>query len=83
MGGVILGWLDRTVGPLRVRAWLLVANMGANALALYGLSLLMREGEGQFIFACGMAMSVLCIAITAVPTAPSDAEPEDAATPES
>jgi len=31
-------WLDRPLGPLRVRAWGLLLNMLANAVALFGLA---------------------------------------------
>ncbi len=32
-----MDWIDRPLGAIRIRAWGLLANMGANATALYGL----------------------------------------------
>ncbi|GAB5415261.1 MAG: hypothetical protein Cons2KO_28640 [Congregibacter sp.] len=61
-------WLDKSLGPMRVRAWGLLANMCANALALYGLSQVLRDGSGQLPLAIGVASSVVLIGLIAVPS---------------
>jgi hypothetical protein len=61
-------WLDRPLGPMRVRAWGLLANMLANGVALYGLQSVLRDGSGQGILALGVVASVGLIAVLAVPS---------------
>lgn len=61
-------WLDRPLGPLRVRAWGLLLNMLANAVALYGLQAVLRDGSGQLVLTAGVAASIGLIAILAVPS---------------
>ncbi|MEQ8689642.1 MAG: hypothetical protein RIC89_02240 [Pseudomonadales bacterium] len=61
-------WLDRPLGPMRVRAWGLIANMLANALALYGLSQVLGNGSGHVLLAAGAALSLSLIALIAVPS---------------
>tara|TARA_R110000787_G_scaffold107484_1_gene215409 strand:- start:173 stop:352 length:180 start_codon:yes stop_codon:yes gene_type:complete len=46
-----MDWIDRPLGPMRIRAWGLLANMGANATALYGLQQVIRYGSGQVTLA--------------------------------
>ena len=61
-------WLDRPIGPMRVRAWGLLANMLANAVALYGLQSVLRDGSGQVVLFTGVFASVCLIAMLAVPS---------------
>ncbi|MEQ9270121.1 MAG: hypothetical protein RLN59_02220 [Haliea sp.] len=61
-------WLDRPLGPMRVRAWGLLANMLTNALALYGLSQVLSNGSGHVLLAAGVGLSVMLIALLAVPS---------------
>jgi len=61
-------WLDRPLGPMRVRAWGLLANMMANGVALYGLQSVIRDGSGQGILALGVVASLALIAVLAVPS---------------
>ncbi|WP_040481431.1 hypothetical protein [Luminiphilus syltensis] len=61
-------WLDRPLGPMRIRAWGLLANMMANALALYGLSQVLSNQGGHVLLAVGFTLSVLFIALLAVPS---------------
>ncbi|MEQ8802907.1 MAG: hypothetical protein RLP45_12795 [Haliea sp.] len=63
-----MDWIDRPLGPMRVRAWGLLANMGANATALYGLQQVLRDGSGQVTLAVGVILSLVLIALIAVPS---------------
>ena len=59
--------IDRQVGPMRLRAWFLVANFGFNALALYGLSRAMVEGSGVGILIVGILGTLGCLALLSQP----------------
>ncbi len=59
--------IDRQVGPMRLRAWFLVANFGFNALALYGLSRVMVEGSGVGILIVGILGTLGCLAVLSQP----------------
>ncbi len=63
-----MDWLDRSVGPLRVRAWGLIGNFLANALALYGLAGYLRSGEGAGAMAAGAGLTLLFILLLATPS---------------
>lgn len=63
-----MDWIDRPLGPMRIRAWGLLANMGANATALYGLQQVLRDGSGQVTLAVGVVLSLVLIALIAVPS---------------
>ncbi|MEQ9463306.1 MAG: hypothetical protein RJQ10_06570 [Haliea sp.] len=63
-----MDWIDRPLGPMRIRAWGLLANMGANATALYGLQQVLRDGSGQVTLAVGVILSLVLIALIAVPS---------------
>jgi len=63
-----LDWLDRPLGPMRIRAWGLVVNFLANALALYGLALFLREGAGLAPLITGLALTAMLLLILAVPS---------------
>jgi hypothetical protein len=53
---------------MRIRAWGLLANMGANATALYGLQQVLRDGSGQVTLAVGVVLSLVLVALIAVPS---------------
>lgn len=60
--------IDRRLGPLRVRAWFLVANFVCNALALYGLSRVLVTGGGAGILAVGVVGTIVCLAVLSQPS---------------
>ena len=62
--------LETKVGPMRLRAWALILNMIANAIALYGLSRVLVEQGGWALLTTGCLLTLLCIAICARPTEP-------------
>ena len=59
--------IDRRVGPMRLRAWFLIANFLFNALALYGLSRLMVAGEGVGLLVVGILGTLGCLAVLSQP----------------
>ena len=59
--------LERKYGPMRLRAWGLVANFVTNIIALYGLSLVLGGRGGWFWLLTGVIATVLCLAILAQP----------------
>ena len=59
--------LETKVGPMRLRAWALILNMIANAIALYGLSRVLVEQGGWALLTTGSLLTLLCIAICARP----------------
>jgi len=61
-------WLDRPLGPLRVRAWGLIVNFLANAVALYGLAGYLRSGEGAIVMVVGISLTLVCILTLAAPS---------------
>ena len=62
--------LETKVGPMRLRAWALILNMIANAIALYGLSRVLVEQGGWTLLTTGSLLTILCIAICARPAEP-------------
>ena len=60
--------IDRRLGPLRLRAWFLVANFACNALALYGLSRAMVTGGGTGMLAVGVVGTIVCLAVLSQPS---------------
>lgn len=60
--------IDRRLGPLRLRAWFLVANFVCNALALYGLSRVLVTGGGTVILAVGVVGTIVCLAVLSQPS---------------
>lgn len=60
--------LERKIGPLRLRAWGLVANFGFNALGLYGLAGVMTGNGGLLPLVVGGLGTLGCIALLAVPS---------------
>ena len=59
--------LEKKIGPMRVRAWFLILNMAANAIALLGLSKVFAGNDGWPVLLIGTLFSVVCIAICAKP----------------
>ncbi|MEM9263072.1 MAG: hypothetical protein AAGA22_05790 [Pseudomonadota bacterium] len=59
--------LDERIGPLRVRAWGLGANLIANAIALYGLSLVLSGQGGYSLLVGGSVATVMLLLVLAVP----------------
>jgi hypothetical protein len=50
------------------RIWGLIMNFAGNALAIYGLAGLIRDGSRLPVFLIGAAVSVFCILILAKPS---------------
>ena len=63
--------VDRRVGPMRLRAWFLIANFLFNAMALYGLSRLMVAGEGVGLLVLGILGTLGCLAVLSQPNGPN------------
>lgn len=59
--------LERHVGPWSGRVWGLVLNLAANAVALWGVSSVMRTGTGWTWVVVGSAATAACIAALARP----------------
>ena len=62
--------IDRRVGPMRLRAWLLVANFVFNAVALYGLSRAMVAEGGTALLVIGVVGTLGCLAVLSQPSHP-------------
>jgi hypothetical protein len=60
--------LDRRYGPFSGRVWGLILNLGANALALYGLVGFLRDGTHLISLAIGVAVTVACVLTLARPS---------------
>lgn len=61
-------WLDRKLGPMRIRAWGLMVNFAFNAMALVGLAYTLRSGSGvTTLLVVGAVGTVSTIALLAVP----------------
>ena len=63
-----MDWLDRPLGPLRARAWGLIGNFLANAVALYGLANYLRSGEGTGALAVGIGFTLAFLLVLATPS---------------
>ena len=63
-----MDWLDRPLGPLRVRAWGLIGNFLANAVALYGLARYLRSGDGVIVMTVGIGFTLVFILLLATPS---------------
>ena len=59
--------LERRIGPWSGRVWGLVLNLVANAVALWGVSSVMRTGSGWSWIVVGSAATATCIAVLARP----------------
>lgn len=62
--------LEQKLGPMRLRAWGLVVNFGANVTLLYGLSQVVANQGGWAWLITGAVATVFCVAILAKPVAP-------------
>ena len=59
--------LERRIGPWTGRVWGLVANFAANGVALWGIASVMRTGRGGAWIVLGAAVTLLCVAVLALP----------------
>ena len=66
--------VDRKLGPMRLRAWGLVVNLAANAVALYGLSRVLAGEGGWGPLIAGGVLTVGCIAFCAAPSKQDSSE---------
>ena len=64
--------LEKKLGPMRLRAWVLILNMIANAIALYGLSQVLAVQGGWFLLTTGSLLTIVCICICARPAELAD-----------
>jgi hypothetical protein len=65
-------FLERSVGPLRIRAWGLLVNFLMNTLALVGLALWLRDQSGLPLLLLGTAGTLICIVVLANPDRSND-----------
>jgi hypothetical protein len=65
--------LERRLGPWSLRVWGLIANLLANATALYGAAGMLRDGSGTAIFITGLTATVVCLLVLATPAPDVDA----------
>ena len=66
-GGPLQRLLKRRIGPFSGRVWGLVLNLVANAVTLWGVSLLLRTGSGWVWIVIGGTATVLCMTVLALP----------------
>lgn len=59
--------LEKKLGPMRLRAWGLLANFLANVIALYGLSAVLGDRGGVYWLASGVIGTLVCLAILSRP----------------
>lgn len=59
--------LERRIGPWSGRVWGLIANLAANAVALWGIASVMRTGSGWIWIALGGVATIVCISVLALP----------------
>ncbi len=71
-GGALQRLLKRRIGPWSGRVWGLVLNLIANAVTLWGVSLLLRTGGGWLWIAIGGTATVVCMAALALPDRSGD-----------
>lgn len=74
-GGPLQRLLQRRIGPFSGRVWGLVLNLVANAVTLWGVSLLLRTGSGWVWIVIGGAATVLCMTVLALPDRAADTGP--------
>jgi hypothetical protein len=60
--------LDRNLGPWSLRVWGLILNFFGNALAIFGLVGLIRDGSRLPIFLIGSFLTITCILVLAKPS---------------
>ncbi|MEE2635975.1 MAG: hypothetical protein VYE68_01925 [Acidobacteriota bacterium] len=59
--------LDTRVGPCSLRAWGLVLNFMGNAIALYGVAGVIRDGSRWPLLIAGLVVTVACVLVLAIP----------------
>ena len=60
-------FLERRLGPLRLRAWGLLLNFLMNGVALTGLALWLAGHSGPLLMLLGAAGTLACVLILALP----------------
>ena len=60
--------IDRRYGPFTGRVWGLIVNLTANALALYGLVGVLRDGSRVGHLVVGAVCTLVCVIILARPS---------------
>jgi hypothetical protein len=60
--------IDRRYGHFSGRVWGLIANLAANALALYGLVGFLRDGTHLVHLTVGLVCTVTCVLILSKPS---------------
>ncbi len=60
--------LEKRIGPWSLRVWGLIANFIGNALALYGVAGVIRDGNRWPLLVIGLLITVGCLLVLAVPT---------------
>ena len=60
--------IDRKYGPFSGRVWGLIANLAANALALYGLVGVLRDGSRVVMLGIGLILTIACVLLLARPS---------------
>lgn len=60
--------IDRRYGPFSGRVWALIANLAANALALFGLVGFLRDGSHVVHLTLGIICTVVCVVVLAQPS---------------
>jgi hypothetical protein len=60
--------IDRRYGPFSGRVWGLIANLAANALALYGLVGFLRDGTHLVFLTVGIVCTLACVLVLAQPS---------------
>jgi hypothetical protein len=60
--------IDRRYGPFSGRVWGLIANLTANALALYGLVGFLRDGTHLVFLTVGFVCTLACVLVLAQPS---------------
>ena len=65
--GSKLTLLEKKVGPLRLRAWGLAANLIANAIALLGLARLLTGHGGLVLLITGSVLTIMLITLLSFP----------------
>ncbi len=64
--------LEKKIGPLKLRAWGLIINFIANAVALYGLAIYFNESGSAFTMILGISLTVITILVVSIPSQASD-----------
>ena len=60
--------IDRRFGPFSGRVWGLIANLVANAIALYGLVGFLRDGTRLVHLIVDVKCTIACVLILAQPS---------------